>query len=310
MVSYDTCVIILGCTTLSIFSILIPKIFPTFFSPQKLSFTRFLTWVLAADIGISLADFFLIDYANYQPNTLSWLLHYSIHYAIPCAALIAGPFALVFFFIFHWATSNSTQPATNNLPLTNIQHVDYAKQVQPVLPDTPIMHDPTTGGSTIHDIMSPTKQPALISQETTLIPQLSTSISHETTPIPNDRQMLRFTDNSGKNELRLPPDKLCYIASSHNYVEIFYLDEENKITRNLMRSTLKSVEEQFLTPHSTSEDSPFFRCHNAFIVNASKIVAIRGKAQSRQIILEGIETLIPVSRLKTAELKVRAPDLF
>jgi LytTr DNA-binding domain len=113
---------------------------------------------------------------------------------------------------------------------------------------------------------------------------------------------LSFNDNSNKKNLDVALDSLYYITSAQNYIEVFYRNKNAVLSRQLLRNSLKAIEEEMIT---NINNSPLIRCHKAFIVNSEKVIEMRGPAKSAQLVLDGIDTLIPVSRQKYAELETK-----
>jgi hypothetical protein len=128
----------------------------------------------------------------------------------------------------------------------------------------------------------------------------------DTPPQYKEAVSINLIDNSSKNILNLSLDRIYYITSAHNYIEIFYQNDENKITPILIRNSLKTIEEELIT----TPDFPLIRCHKAFIVNREKIKELRGSAKTAQFILEDIEIPIPISRTKHAEIEAQFSNLM
>jgi LytTr DNA-binding domain len=116
--------------------------------------------------------------------------------------------------------------------------------------------------------------------------------------------MLNFSDNSNKKNLEIALDSLYYITSAQNYIEVFYQNKNAVLSRQVLRNSLKAIEEEMIV---NNDDSPLIRCHKAFIINREKVIELRGPAKSAQVILDGIDTLIPVSRQKYTELETQFP---
>lgn len=124
---------------------------------------------------------------------------------------------------------------------------------------------------------------------------------HEAPPQYDDRLapvIVHFTDTSNKKTLDIPLENLYYITSAQNYIEIVY-QSDNLVKTVLLRNSLKMIEEEMIL----SADSPLIRCHKAFIVNREKIKELRGSTKNAHFILTDVETLIPVSRNKFAEIE-------
>jgi hypothetical protein len=117
--------------------------------------------------------------------------------------------------------------------------------------------------------------------------------------MPTEPQTLIFTDGSSKKRLHITLDKLYYITSSQNYIEVFYQNGTAEMKRILLRNSLKAIEAEMIE----TAKLPLMRCHKAFIVNLEKVIDLRGTTHGAQFILENIETPIPISRQKYGEVK-------
>lgn len=100
-----------------------------------------------------------------------------------------------------------------------------------------------------------------------------------------------FEYNGFKIELK----RLSYIKSDGNYCSFFY-ENDNSMSKKLIRITLKEIEEQI-----TAKDN-FIRCHKSYIVNVQKIKKIVGNARQYNVYLEDSDILIPVSRVLSKPL--------
>jgi LytTr DNA-binding domain len=115
--------------------------------------------------------------------------------------------------------------------------------------------------------------------------------------------LLTFTDTSNKKMFQVLLDKLYYIVSAQNYVEIIYQNDKAEQARVVMRNSLKAIEEDMMENSNIS----LIRCHKAYIVNSEKIIEMRGSSKTGQLILKDVDTAIPVSRQKYAEYKSLFP---
>jgi DNA-binding LytR/AlgR family response regulator len=84
---------------------------------------------------------------------------------------------------------------------------------------------------------------------------------------PDKFNMIHFSDDKGTLRLAIKFHNLYYIESSDNYVNIYY-ENKGKITRFLLRRSLKSIEESYV-------DYPLVRCHRSYIVNVNKVKVLR-----------------------------------
>ncbi len=83
----------------------------------------------------------------------------------------------------------------------------------------------------------------------------------------NIKDMIPFYDDRGVLRFSVKKENLLYLESAENYVSICYLNK-GKVSRYLLRETLKKVEESF-----TGTD--VIRCHRSYMVNFEKVKVIR-----------------------------------
>lgn len=105
----------------------------------------------------------------------------------------------------------------------------------------------------------------------------------------NTRDMIPFYDDKGILRFSVRKENLLYIESAENYVSICYLNK-GKVSKYLLRDTLKKVEENF-----TGTD--IIRCHRSYIVNFEKVKVIRKDRDTLMLELDNPSgTDIPVSK--------------
>ena len=98
-----------------------------------------------------------------------------------------------------------------------------------------------------------------------------------------------------KESLEICPDRIVYIESSGNYVNIYY--KNCVVERKTIRIAIKKIEKQL------SGYSFFVRCHRTFIVNINYVVKFSRNSLGYRISLEGCEDYIPVSRTYLSNVK-------
>ena len=105
----------------------------------------------------------------------------------------------------------------------------------------------------------------------------------------NIRDMLPFYDEKSVLKFSIKKDSLLYLESSENYVTIFYLNKE-KISKYLLRDTLKNMEEKF-------SGTEIIRCHRSYMVNFEKVKVIKKDKDGLKLELDNPSiTDIPVSK--------------
>lgn len=104
------------------------------------------------------------------------------------------------------------------------------------------------------------------------------------------------------NNIEIETSSLLYITSADNYVDIYYLTEE-QVKHTLIRNTLISVVEDLKEHHN------FYRCHKGYIVNLSRVNKISSGVNGIKLHLAKIEKLIPVSRSLNKMVRARLKKL-
>lgn len=97
--------------------------------------------------------------------------------------------------------------------------------------------------------------------------------------------------------LQIEKANVLYVRSEANYVEVFYL-ENNQIQKELVRNSLKSIELQL-------QDDLFFRCHKSYLINLNHVIKAEGNARNLSVIVAASSMKIPVSRSRSNELQER-----
>lgn len=111
-----------------------------------------------------------------------------------------------------------------------------------------------------------------------------------------ETQMLTVASANLKQQLTVPADSYLYFEAQQNYVVVWYSDPD-KPTSVTLRNTLKSISAQI-------PEQSFFRCHQSFIVNLSRIEQVSGNAQGLRLKLKNLpQTEVPVSRRYVSSLK-------
>ncbi len=101
-------------------------------------------------------------------------------------------------------------------------------------------------------------------------------------------EIISLSSENQKERIDINLDKLLFIKSSSNYVEIF--NSDNIRRPKLLRNTLKNIEEEL------KEYGSLIRCHRAYIINLNKIKNVKGNSQGYSLEIEETDQTIPVSR--------------
>jgi DNA-binding LytR/AlgR family response regulator len=105
----------------------------------------------------------------------------------------------------------------------------------------------------------------------------------------NNRNMIPFYDDKGILKFSIKKENLLYLESAENYVNICYLNK-NKVSKYLLRDTLKKMEENF-------SGTEIIRCHRSYMVNFDKVKVMRKDKDGLKLELDNPSvTDIPVSK--------------
>ena len=101
--------------------------------------------------------------------------------------------------------------------------------------------------------------------------------------------MYNFYDERGELKLSVKPDSCYYLESADNYVQIYYINA-GKVQSLMIRNSMKNIEWRF-------QDTQLIRCHRSYIVNISKVQAVR-RVEGDMVLDFGNDKipLIPVSK--------------
>jgi DNA-binding LytR/AlgR family response regulator len=249
--------------------IAIPHFFPRYFIAPYFTVLRFLLWYSVSGLLCHVPSFFYDNWLTHHENTWAWFVTYELQYAIPTFFFISMPFLIVLNFIF-----KEKQAVDQNT--IEQRHEEQQSDVPPAIhEETTVTRDP-----------KPSDLSDLSAEQAT--PQYKS--------LPDDA-VLQLKNASGTTAVEIRREQLVYITSANNYVEIFYINDKQTLTRTLLRQTLTELEKQLVTTNGG-----FCRCHKAFIINKEKIISIKGNAKSYQLILKDVDKPIPVSRQKNVNL--------
>ena len=101
---------------------------------------------------------------------------------------------------------------------------------------------------------------------------------------------LTLTSTNLREVFTIDSNSLLYMASADNYVEMYWLENE-QIKKILLRKTLTEIEKEI-----KGQWQHIKRCHNSYIVNLNQIKSISGNSGGYRIIFNGIDSQIPISK--------------
>jgi len=112
---------------------------------------------------------------------------------------------------------------------------------------------------------------------------------------------IQLMAENNKLALRIEPIQLLFVRSEGNYVEVFYLRNQ-EVRKELIRAKLAFIEEQL-------PEKDFFRCHKSFLINLRHILKVEGNARNLELVIDHYAEKIPVSRSKSKALSALLDQL-
>lgn len=104
---------------------------------------------------------------------------------------------------------------------------------------------------------------------------------------PGIKEMLVFKDEYDRIKFSVRMPDVLFLEATDNYISVYYY-AEGKVQRQLLRNSLKRVEEMLAK-------NKVVRCHRSFIVNWNQIEMVQLKGKKLQIKLRHCDKIIPVS---------------
>jgi hypothetical protein len=147
-------------------------------------------------------------------------------------------------------------------------------------------------------VISLVKQNILLRRNLKSAARISENLYHKERLTSKIGELITIPAGNTRDDFRVEAGNLLYIKAADNYVEAFYVDNQ-EVKSRLVRATLRN------TQSNLKKYSQFYRCHRTYIVNLEKIVRVTGNAQGYKLILEKCDEVIPVARSMNQEITMR-----
>jgi hypothetical protein len=252
--------------------IVLPRYFPDYFKTENVTYLKLGIIIVFTTFLISLSFFYINHVYFHQPISLAWYIYFFFQMVTSNMVFIGIPYVVIYLLFFSYSIQQ--------------QALKEAMSQRQTPFDGQIMED---NASRNQHVAQPISHNSTVEQAEATTENSDISAS----------KILTFKDTSNKKTMQMSLDKLYYITSAQNYIEIFHENKEAQLTRTVLRNTLKLIEEEMID----AEKLPLIRCHKAFIVNREKILELTSSSKLSQFTLKNIDTPIPVSRDKIQEYK-------
>jgi DNA-binding LytR/AlgR family response regulator len=107
---------------------------------------------------------------------------------------------------------------------------------------------------------------------------------------------------TGKEVVEMDINQLLYMEACGNYIKVNYL-KNGKPVQKMLRATIKQMEKD------TAGYPSILKCHRAFLIRVDAIKQVMGNSQGYQLVINGVDKTIPVSRAFTHAVKQKIEDL-
>ena len=124
--------------------------------------------------------------------------------------------------------------------------------------------------------------------------QLNEAVDHKQE---NNTNQISIPSQNKSEELNLDVEALLAIKAVENYIEV-YANENGKLSKTVLRNTLKNAEESLASIKSIS------KCHKSYLVNLKQVKHFSGNAQGLALDFgSNVELSVPVSRAYVNAIK-------
>jgi len=104
----------------------------------------------------------------------------------------------------------------------------------------------------------------------------------------DENQLVEFKGQGSKDQITLTLVNFLYGKSQDNYVELYYLENE-QLKKFLIRSPLSKLSKSI-------NNSVIVRCHRSYMVNLLQVTAVKGGNNEMTLNIDHFDTIITVSK--------------
>ena len=112
-----------------------------------------------------------------------------------------------------------------------------------------------------------------------------------------DEKIIELQDLSSKDTIEFSTQDLLYIEAAENYITVVW-EDDHAIKKAMIRMTMKAAIKQI-------DDPLIVFCHRSFIVNLRRVRSIANSGGVSEIMLNGVERGVPMSRGNREEIRKR-----
>lgn len=103
-------------------------------------------------------------------------------------------------------------------------------------------------------------------------------------------QEVVFESEYQKDTLSVKISQIVSVSSAGNYIEVFWVNDNQEIKKQMVRTSLQKAEEALAK-------YPFiYKCHRSHLININQVKKVEGNSQGYRVFLNNGELPIPISR--------------
>ncbi|WP_395057732.1 LytTR family transcriptional regulator DNA-binding domain-containing protein [Flavobacterium sp.] len=111
----------------------------------------------------------------------------------------------------------------------------------------------------------------------------------------NLEQFYNFQSDNKSEKLTLKANQILYVNGADNYVDVHFLNDENKYERKLIRSKIKTIE--------TDKANVFLtKTHRSYLCNLNLVVKVSKNSGNYYLHFDTIENKVPISAMFVEEV--------
>ena len=93
-----------------------------------------------------------------------------------------------------------------------------------------------------------------------------------------------------KDTLTVKVSQIINVSSAGNYIEVFWLDDDQQLKKQMVRTSLQKAEQ------SLEKYSFIYKCHRSHLININYVEKVEGNSQGYRVYLSQCKIPIPISR--------------
>jgi DNA-binding LytR/AlgR family response regulator len=99
-----------------------------------------------------------------------------------------------------------------------------------------------------------------------------------------------FESEYQKDTLVVKVSQIVNVSSAGNYIEVFWIDDDQQINKHMVRTSLQKAEK------TLEKYSFIYKCHRSHLININYVEKVEGNYQGYRVYMDQSKIPIPISR--------------